>query len=86
MKVTVYVRGVDERLFDAVAAGTDLAVSGWAYRALLEAAVREAKRLAIPVPPTVVEQLERLRLEESKSDDRGPKPHGKTKPRSKRET
>ena len=84
MKLTVYVRPVDEAFLDLVAAKGDLRVSGWAYRALLEAAIKDAKAAGISVPPAVVEQLARIRAGLGLGD--APKRHGRSHPRSKKDT
>jgi hypothetical protein len=50
VKITVYVRDVDERFFARLADANGKRLSGWAYEALLRAAQEEARRLGMPVP------------------------------------
>jgi hypothetical protein len=78
VKLTVYVREVDERFLDLVAGSDSKRISGWAYRALLEAAVAEARKKGLKIPVAVAEQLRRVQAETRRGSD----PRGKRRPRA----
>jgi hypothetical protein len=84
VKLTVYVREVDQAFLGQVASASDRRTSGWAYRALLEASVREARERGLKVPKPILEQLARLRAETSRPSAEGPQ--GRIRPRSRKET